>query len=204
MNVSTATSYRKIRLRMLKIASGFSFNFIHLKISSRIAFLWQMFVMVSCMFPWFAIEGLEKYFVFSRFLGGVGVFLSLSILGSFILMFSTTTKEIIKFKLWVRVSDPVVMIFFGIFQTAILIMSLSFVRSLSAFTKDIIFYEAPVFTIFGSILLFSWGILAYREQKKEVLSSLYIENSPTTDAQFEEYRAILEKGNDKSNMTLPI
>jgi 16S rRNA G527 N7-methylase RsmG len=46
--------------------------------------------------------------------------------------------------------------------------------------------------------------LAHREQKKEVLTSLYIENNPTTDAQFEEYRAILEKSNDKTNMTLPI
>lgn len=83
-------------------------------------------------------------------------------------------------------------------------MGLTFVRSLSSFTKDIVFFEVPVFALAGSILLIAGGILAYREQKKEVLSSLYIENSPTTDAQFEEYRAILEKGNDKSNMTLPI
>jgi hypothetical protein len=163
-----------------------------------------MFVLGSFLFPWFAIDVVEKYFVFSRFLGGAGVLLTLSIMGSLILMFSNTTKEVLKFKLWVRVSDPVVMIFFGIFQTAILIMWLSFLRSLSAFTKDIVFYEAPIFSIFGSILLLFWGILAHREQKKEVLTSLYIENNPTTDAQFEEYRAILEKSNDKTNMTLPI
>lgn len=160
--------------------------------------------MASLLFPWFAVEGMGNFLVFSKFLGGVGTFLALSILGSLILIFSTKTKEMLKFKLGVRVSDAVVMIFFGIFQTATLVMGLSFVRSLAAFTKDVVFFDAPIFSIVGSILLFIGGILAYREQKKEVLTSLYIENSPTSDAQFEEYRAILEKGNDKSNMTLPI
>ncbi len=118
-------------------------------------------------------------------------------------MFSYSIKEALKQKLGIRVSDAVVMIFFGVFQIAILIMSLSFIRSLSHFTKDIVFYNAPVFSVVGSILLMAWGILAYREQKRAVLNSLYIENNPTTDAQFEEYRAILNKDSDK-NMILPI
>lgn len=204
MNASSATSYRKLRLRILKITSSFSFNFLHLRGSSRIALLGQVFVISSLLFPWFAIEGVEKFLVFSQFLGGVGFFLAFSIAGSLILILSNTTKEVLKSKLGVRVSDPAVMIFFGVFQVAALIMGLGFVRSLAYFTKDVVFYDAPIFSVVGSVLLVVGGILAYREEKKEVLTSLYIENSPTTDAQFEEYRSILEKTNDKKNMSLPI
>lgn len=50
--------------------------------------------------------------VFSNFLGGVGFFLVMSIIGSLILMFSNATKEILKYKLGVRVSDAAIMIFF--------------------------------------------------------------------------------------------
>ncbi len=204
MHVSSQTSYRKLRLRILKITSGLSFNFLHLRGSSRVAFLWQIFVGVSLLFPWFAIGEADTFMVFSNFLGGVGFFLVMSIIGSLILMFSNATKEILKYKLGVRVSDAAIMIFFWIFQIAALIMALGFVRSLAFFTKDVIFYDMPIFSIAGSILLVIGGILAYWEQKKEVLNSLYIENNPTTDVQFEEYRALLEKWNDKSNMTLPI
>ncbi|MDD2745028.1 MAG: hypothetical protein PHU93_00665 [Candidatus Gracilibacteria bacterium] len=207
MHVSPATSYRKLRLRILKITSSLSFSFLHLHGSFRLAFLGQIFVVSSIVFPWFAfnegIEGLQDYYVFSKFLGGLGFFLVLSIVGSIILMFSYSIKEILKQKLGIRVSDAAVMIFFGVFQIAILVMGLTFIRSLSHFTKDIAFYNAPVFSVVGSILLMVGGVLAYREQKKAVLNSLYIENNPTTDAQFEEYRAILEKDSDK-NMILPI
>jgi len=157
MHVSPATSYRKLRLRILKITSNLSFSFVHLHGSFRLAFLGQLFVLVSIVFPWFAfneiIDGVEEYYVFSRFLGGLGFFLLFSIFGSLILMFSYSIKEALKQKLGIRVSDAVVMIFFGVFQIAILIMGLTFIRSLSHFTKDIVFYNAPVFSVVGSILL---------------------------------------------------
>lgn len=40
-------------------------------------------------------------------------------------------------------------------------MALGFVRSLAFFTKDVIFYDMPIFSIAGSILLVIGGILAY-------------------------------------------
>ena len=72
----------------------------------------QSFVATSFLFPWFAFGENDTYLVFSRFIGAVGFFLVLSILGSLILIFSNSTKEILKYRLGVRVSDAAVMIFF--------------------------------------------------------------------------------------------
>lgn len=77
-------------------------------------------------------------------------------------------------------------------------------RSLAFFTKDIVFFDPPIFALAGSLLLFAGGLLVHREQRKEALSALYIENNSAAEAQLEEYRSILEKGNDKKNMSLPV
>ena len=204
MNSPNHTSYRKLRLRILKVTSSVSFNFLHLRFSSRIALIGQIFVLGGIFYPWFAIDGVGDFSVFSKFLGGMWFLLTLSIVGSLILLLSNTTKEVLKNRFGVQIFDGVVMIFFWLFQLGSLIMGVWFIRSLSYFTKDIIFFEAPIFAIVGSILLVAGWVLVYKEQKKEAINSLYIENNPTTDAQFEEYRSILEKGNDKKNMTLPI
>ncbi len=48
------------------------------------------------------------------------------------------------------------------------------------------------------------GYFGFREEKKRILTTLYIENNQTTSAQFEEYRDLLSKDAGKKNMSLPI
>lgn len=204
MNSSNHTSYRRLRLRILKVISSVSFNFLHLRVSSRIALLGQSFTLGSLCFPWFAIEGGQNYSVYSSFLGGMWILVSMSILGSLILLLSARTKEYLKNRFSIHASDGAIMVYFGVFQTAAFIMGLWFMRSLAFFTKDIVFFDPPIFALAGSLLLVAGGLLVHREQRKEALNALYIENNSAAEAQLEEYRSILEKGNDKKNMSLPV
>lgn len=124
MNSPTHTSYRRLRLRILKVISSVSFNFLHLSLSSRIALLGQSFTLGSLCFPWFAIEGVQSYMVYSSFLGGMGFFVSLSIVGSLILLLSGKTKEYLKNRFNVHTSDGAIMTYFGLFQACAIIMGL--------------------------------------------------------------------------------
>ena len=121
------------------------------------------------------------------------------------LILSNRTKEVLKNRLAINFADHTAILFFGITSFFLIVASIAHMRSFSYFTQGIAFHDAPVFAIIGTLFILFGGILSYREIKREVLSALYIENSQTSDALFEEYRSILAKNDpDKKNMTLPL
>lgn len=207
MNYQTNSKYRKLKHQLLFLASGISFKFLHLQGYFRIALFWQIAVLSTFFFPWFSLGEKGEYGIFSKFLWGLGFLLFLSACFLLFVMFSYRKKEMAKQHIGFSVSDSAALVFFGSLQFLLLLLALQFMYSLSYFTKDLIFSSTPVYAICGAIFIIWWGILSYREGRKEILKSLYVENSQTTNSQFEEYREILEKGNvspDKKNMSLPI
>lgn len=205
MNYQTNSRYRKLRHRLSILSASLSFNFLHLSVPYRFVILGEVFVLATFFAPWFAIDAVQSFSLFSRFLRWLGVLLLLCALSLAIVTLSHRTKEMVKQKFWIPISDPASVIFFGALQMALILLAMNFMYTLSYFSKDIVYYETPVYALVGSILVCVGWILAFRAQKQEVLSTLYIENSQTTDAQFEEYRNLLEKGpTDKKNMSLPV
>ncbi len=205
MNYQTNSRYRKLRHRFSVLVSSLSFNFLHLRASHRFVILGEIFIAGSFFFPWFAIENIQNFSIFSVFLRGLAFLLIVSAAILSLVILSNRTKEIFKQKLSIPVSDGASIVFFGLLQILLILLSMSFMYTLSYFSKDIIYFEAPVYALVWAILVFIGGIFAFRAQKQEVLTSLYIENSQTTAAQFEEYRTLLEKGSvDKKNMSLPV
>ena len=89
-------------------------------------------------------------------------------------------------------------------QFSILLCDAQYLYALSYFTKEIIYYDAPIYAIVGAIIVSISGYLGFLEEKKRILTTLYVENNQTTTAQFEEYRDLLSKDAGKKNMTLPI
>lgn len=121
------------------------------------------------------------------------------------LILSNRTKEMMKTRMGINFADHTAIVFFGLTKLFLVISAFSFMRSIVYFTKDIVYYDAPIFGIIGSILVIAGGVFAYREVKRETLSTLYIENNQATDALFREYESILSKSApEKKNMTLPI
>ncbi|MFZ4461669.1 MAG: hypothetical protein ACOYN2_03965 [Patescibacteria group bacterium] len=205
MNYQINSKNRKLRYRFHQILGSLSFNFIHLRGSLRLVLLGEVFLLVSLFFPWFSIGTDITATAFSSFLGRTGFMLMFLAIVLMSLILSNRTKEIMKTRVGIHFSDHTAIIFFGITKLFLVISSFSFMRSIVYFTKDIVFYDAPIYSIIGAILIVVGGIIAYREVKRETLSTLYIENNQATDALFQEYESILSKSApEKKNMTLPI
>ncbi len=167
--------------------------------------LGEIFLIASLFFPWFSIGTDLTATAFSSFLGRSGFILIFLALALMALILSNRTKEMMKTRMGINFADHTAIVFFGLTKLFLVISAFSFMRSIVYFTKDIVYYDAPIFGIIGSILVIAGGVFAYREVKRETLSTLYIENNQATDALFREYESILSKSApEKKNMTLPI
>ncbi len=87
----------------------------------------------------------------------------------------------------------------------LILSAIVYMRSLVTFTKDIVFFTPPIYALLSSMIVIVSGFLAFRESKREILSTLYVENRRTSDALFAEYQEVLSHTpSDKKNMSLPL
>lgn len=57
----------------------------------------------------------------------------------------------------------------------------------------------------GTCFIAAGAAIGYREHKRELYETTFVENSRTTTAMLEEYEAIIKKADpDKKNMSLPV
>ena len=84
-------------------------------------------------------------------------------------------------------------------------MSINVIRGFSAFQTDVSLGKGPALSLVSAIFVATGGVLGYREHKRELYETTFVENSRTTAAMLEEYDAIIKKSDtDKKNMSLPV
>lgn len=110
-----------------------------------------------------------------------------------ILALSNISREHLRTLLGLPLSDATISIMAGILQLSILLCNAQYLYALSYFTKEIVYQDTLIYAIVGAIVVSVGGYLGFLEEKKRILTTLYVENNQTTSAQFEEYRDLLSK-----------
>jgi hypothetical protein len=170
----------------------------------RLVLAWEMGIFIGLFFSYFRISGGGEFGAFSRFFL-LGTVIQLFLMGILcLLILSEVVKQNIKERFWMPVSDGAMIFFIGLIQLAIFLANIQTLYGLSFFSKSIEFTDTLVYSLVGAVLVVGAGVLWFRAEKKQILTTLYVENSQTTSAQFDEYREVLEKSASKKNMSLPV
>lgn len=180
-----------------------SFNFINLGAYKKISLIWVLISFISLFLNWFNLTN-EKISGNSFSLNSWYVWFVIILflfVCSFMLL-SNNSKEKIKTKMSIFFSDYAIITFSWIVIFFLTIVIFNSLRWMIKFTQGIEIGNAIIFEIIGSIFMIAWWIFSYKENKKEILNRLYIENNKSME-DFEEYKDILNKTSDK-NMKLPI
>lgn len=168
------------------------------------AFAGEIVIFIGFFFAYFSLSGGAEFGAFSRFFL-LGTLLQLALMGVLCLLaLSEVAKQYVKERFRMPVSDATLLFFIGLIQLAIFIVNIQSLYGLSYFSKDIEFADTLAYCLVGGLLVVIGGILEFREEKKQILTTLYVENSQTTSAQFDEYRDVLAKSSGKKNMSLPV
>ncbi|MDD2515593.1 MAG: hypothetical protein PHF46_01985 [Candidatus Gracilibacteria bacterium] len=180
-----------------------SFNFINLGAYKKISLIGVLISFISLFLNWFNLTN-EKISgnSFSLNSGYVGFVIILFLFVCSFMLLSNNSKEKIKTKMSIFFSDYAIITFSGIVIFFLTIVIFNSLRGMIKFTQGIEIGNAIIFEIIGSIFMIAGGIFSYKENKKEILNRLYIENNKSME-DFEEYKDILNKTSDK-NMKLPI
>ncbi len=102
-------------------------------------------------------------------------------------------------------SDFAICLFASACLFALDFSTMNVIRGFSIFTKDVALGNGPALSLVGDLFVMIGGALAYREHKRELFETAYVENSRTTAEMLEEYDAIIGKESpDKKNMSLPV
>ncbi len=168
-NLRTRTQNRKIKRRILKIASLFKFKTNNLDIFLKLVVIWLILSIISLFLPWIdsaSVSETESFNAFSYLTGMVWYFLIF--LDIFLLFIIISNKRKEDFKLNTR-------LFFRDNSVIILSWILIFIFSLNSFfvikwlTFSNIFlpWSGLILSFVSSIIIvFSW-ILEYKKRKKE-------------------------------------
>ncbi len=204
MNYQHHSKNRKLRYGLLRIFGNLSLNFLHLSVPFRFVLLGLILIFASSFLPWFSV-GTASFNAYSFLLWGIGYMFIVLMLFLGGLMFWSGMREYLRNTLSLQISDHMAITCAGVMFFLLTLADLFVMEGLIFFSKDLVFFQAPIVTIVGAVLVIWGGILSYRESKRELLSTLYIENNQTSDALFSEYEAILsKKPSEKKNMSLPI
>ena len=204
MNQQSTSKYRKTHLRLSKIARWLSFNFLYLPFFKRLALIGEIMILSTLFFNFVAIGDGVTFWAFSRFFFLGSSIILISWICLVVVILSNISREHLRTLLGLPLSDVTLIVIVGMLQFSILLCDAQYLFALSYFTKEIIYYDAPIYAIVGAIVVGISGYLGFLEEKKRILTTLYVENNQTTTAQFEEYRDLLSKDAWKKNMTLPI
>lgn len=210
MNFVQNSKHRRLRNRIRNIADRLSFNFLHLRGSQKIVAVGLAASAFAVFMNWFYIgkslsEATHSGTAFSSYLGNVG-FVKLAFLaGIFVMVFSNRTKSEIKSRSGLAMSDYAFVFFASACLAGLDFSTLGVIRGFTHFETDVRYGGGPSLSIVGDLFAFAGGFLAYREHKRELYETTFVENSRTTSDMLEEYDAIIGKDSpDRKNMSLPV
>ena len=124
MNSSKSSQYRKMHQRLSHIASGVSFNFLHLSPPLRLALAGEIAIAFGFFFAYFRLSGGVEFGAFSRFFL-LGTLLQLVLMGMLCLLaLSEVAKQYMKERLRMPVSDATLLFFIGLIQLAIIVVNI--------------------------------------------------------------------------------
>ncbi len=205
MNFPQNSQHRRLRNRIRNVVDRLSFNFFHLKGSQRIVVVGLASSFIAVFLTWFSIGQDMSGTAFSLSLGYVGYVKLLILAGVFVVVFSHRTKSEIKSRSGLAMSDFAICLFASACLFALDFSTMNVIRGFSIFTKDVALGNGPALSLVGDLFVMAGGALAYREHKRELFETAYVENSRTTAEMLEEYDAIIGKESpDKKNMSLPV
>ncbi len=205
MNYSQNSNHRRLRNRIRNAVDRLSFNFFHLKPSQRVVVVGLLSSAIAVFMTWFSVGEDMSGTAFSLSLGYVGYVKLLILAGVFVIAFSHRTKSEIRSRSGLAMSDYAFCLFASACLFALDFSTMNVIRGFSIFTKDVYLGNGPALSLVGDLFVLAGGALAYREHKRELFETTYVENSRTTAEMLEEYDAIIGKESpDKKNMSLPV
>lgn len=205
MNYSQNSNHRRLRNRIRNAVDRLSFNFFHLKPSQRVVVVGLLSSAIAVFMTWFTVGEDMSGTAFSLSLGYVGYVKLLILAGVFVIVFSHRTKSEIRSRSGLAMSDYAFCLFASACLFALDFSTMNVIRGFSIFTKDVYLGNGPALSLVGDLFVLAGGALAYREHKRELFETTYVENSRTTAEMLEEYDAIIGKESpDKKNMSLPV
>lgn len=205
MNYSQNSNHRRLRNRIRNAVDRLSFNFFHLKPSQRVVVVGLLSSAIAVFMTWFTVGEDMSGTAFSLSLGYVGYVKLLILAGVFVIAFSHRTKSEIRSRSGLAMSDYAFCLFASACLFALDFSTMNVIRGFSIFTKDVYLGNGPALSLVGDLFVLAGGALAYREHKRELFETTYVENSRTTAEMLEEYDAIIGKESpDKKNMSLPV
>lgn len=209
MNYIVNSKNRKLKYKLHLLLNRLSFNFLNLTTSQKVTFLWIFISVISLFFTWFTYQYNEvitnSAFSINCWYVGYFIFAILAFV-SFIIL-SNQNKEKLKTKVHLIFHDHTIIIFSWIIVFILSIVIFNVIRWMSNFSQNITIWRGMIFEIIGAFFVLVWGILSYKEKKKEVLSRTYIENSKfEVEKDLSEYKDILNWGSNSNdlNMKFPI
>ena len=205
MNFSQNSKHRRLRNRIRNLVDRLSFNFFHLKGSQRVVVVGLVSSAFAVFMNWFSVGADMSGTAFSLSLGYVGYVKLLILLGIFVVVFSHRTKSEIRSRSGLAMSDYAICLFASVCLFALDFSTMNVIRGFSIFTKDVALGNGPALSLVGDFFVMAGGALAYREHKRELFETTFVENNRTTAEMLEEYDAIIGKESpDKKNMSLPV
>ena len=206
MDYTANLKNRKLKNKIHTFTSRLSFNFLHLSGSLRIISIGILLSIFSLFLNWFSIlDNTVSGNAFSIHVGYIGyIIIIINTILCFLLL-SGVGKEKIKTKVNFSFSDHTIIIASGVTLFLLTLTIFNSIRGFILFYKNIAVGDGIIFQFIGSIFIITGGLLYYRENKQDFLSTMYVENTSANDSLFAEYNDILGKNDpDKKNMTLPL
>lgn len=205
MNYAQNSKHRRLRNRIRNAVDRLSFNFFHLKGSQRVVVVGLLSSALAVFMNWFSVGEDMSGTAFSLSLGYVGYVKLLILAGVFVIVFSHRTKSEIRSRSGLAMSDYAFCLFASVCLFALDFSTMNVIRGFSIFTKDVALGNGPALSLVGDFFVLAGGALAYREHKRELFETTFVENSRTTAEMLEEYDSIIGKeAPDKKNMSLPV
>lgn len=207
MNYITNSKNRKLKHRIRLVFGRIQFHLFHLSVGGKIAFIGIVISLISLFTSWFStVDPVDSYGAFSVASGYLGYMIVLLDSVTLFTLLSQATKERLKFKTHISVSDSTLITVSGTIMMFLSVAIFNAIRGHEIFFSNISIGKWAVFAALGWVCITAWGILAYAEYKKEVLKRIYVENAQMKESILEEYKDILDKKEEKedTNMSLPI
>ena len=205
MNYIANSKHRRLKHTVNIIIGRIGFNVLHLSGSERITAVGGLIALVGCLFPWFSIES-DTYTAFGLPCGYVG-FIILAV-GAILalLLISERSRERLKTRVHLPIHDHTLIAFAGVLTLTLSLTVFNTIRAYTMFSAQVHIGSGSAIAFTGGVFVLLGGLLAYREEKQELLKRIYMENSQTTtDTALQEYRDILDrKGKGDGNMQLPV
>lgn len=193
MNYTARSKERRSKLFLIKILNVLQFQGIYLPFSAKIILIGNAILFVSLFQSWVVDSSQDiSWTSFSSISGNIWYVFLFAILTIFFVILSTNNKQKLKHYTSISFRNHSLIGAIGLFSIFTVGISISFIHGFSNIYQNLSYANGGIVALTWAFTITLWAYLMRRENKKLNIDTFISQNGE-----------IVEKINNKNNMTLP-